>query len=285
MGFARIAAGGSDAEAIIRDHAGSFAFAARFLPEAMRPDVYVLYAFCRTVDDLVDESGPGLTPERVREQLEDWQRWLAATPVPPNGSTVTNALAAVVNKHDIPQRHLIELVEGCKGDLAQPHFEVFAELERYCYRVGSTVGLAMCPILGVTASGGLDCARDLGLAMQLTNVLRDVPEDVALGRQYLPASELRAFGCPPKAPNRAGDLAGLVRLQSARARDLYAAGRSGLHFVAPAARFAIALSAALYEAILDKIAEQRFDVYAARAGTTLREKVWIAARLRLTGAG
>src|SRR5690348_18231880 len=106
MRFGRAAGGRFKAQAIIRDHAGSFAFAARFLPAALRPDVYALYAFCRTVDDLVDEPRPGLTPERVRDQLEAWQRWLAATPVPPNGSAVTNALAAVVNRHNIPQRLL-----------------------------------------------------------------------------------------------------------------------------------------------------------------------------------
>lgn len=249
----------------------------------MRPDVYALYAFCRTVDDLVDEPPNGLSQEQVREQLAEWQRWLADTPVPPNGSAITNALAAVVNRHRIPQRHLIELVEGCKSDLGEPRFERFDELERYCYQVGSTVGLAMCPILGVSEAGGLACARDLGMAMQLTNVLRDVREDVAMGRHYLPANELRAFGCSVEAPNEEGDLPGLIRLQSERARRYYASGRAGIRWVQPAARFAIALSAALYEAILDKIAEQRFDVYARRASTTLREKVWLAVRLRLTG--
>jgi len=249
----------------------------------MRPDVHALYAFCRTVDDLVDEPPSGMTGERVREQLEQWQRWLADTPVPPNGSAMTNALAAVVNRHRIPPRHLIELVEGCKSDLGQPRFEQFGELERYCYQVGATVGLAMCPILGVTEAGGLACARDLGIAMQLTNVIRDVREDVAMGRGYLPASELRAFGCPVDAPNEAGDLPGLIRLQSERARRYYESGRDGLRWVQPAARFAIGLSAALYEAILDKIAQQHFDVYAGRASTTLREKVWLAVRLRRSG--
>jgi 15-cis-phytoene synthase len=268
---------------MIREHARSFAFAARFLPAAMRPDVHALYAFCRTVDDLVDEPLNGMTREQVRHQLDEWQRWLANTPVPPNGSAMTNALAAVVNRRGIPRRHLIELVEGCKSDLQQPRFERFDELERYCYRVGSTVGLAMCPILGVTAPSGLACARDLGIAMQLTNILRDVREDVAMGRHYLPADELQAFGCLVEAPDERGDLPGLIRLQSDRARRYYASGREGIRWVQPAARFAIRLSASLYEAILDKIAQQRFDVYACRASTTLREKVWLAVRLRLAG--
>jgi 15-cis-phytoene synthase len=265
----------------MRVHARSFAFAARFLPAATRPDVYTLYAFCRTVDDLVDEPPPGMRPHHVRRQLEEWQRWLGETPVPANGSDMTTALAQVVNRHRIPQQHLIELVEGCKSDLDQPNFEEFDELRRYCYQVGSTVGLAMCPILRVSEARGLACARDLGIAMQLTNVIRDVREDVHMGRHYLPASELRAYGCRVEAPNRGGDLPTLIRFQSDRARQYYEAGREGIRWVHPTAQFAIGLAATLYEAILDKIAQQRYDVYAGRASTSLREKLWLAVRLRL----
>ena len=243
--------------------------------------MYALYAFCRTVDDLVDEPPPGMAAPEVRAQLESWQRWLGESPMPANGSAMTTALAEVVNRRGIPADHLIELVEGCKSDLDLPSFREFAELERYCYQVGSTVGLAMCPILGVNDRQGLDCARDLGIAMQLTNVIRDVREDVAMGRYYLPASDLRAFGCSVQASGHSGDLAGLIRFESDRARRYYESGRQGIRWVQPAAQFAIRLAAGLYEAILDKIAQQRYDVYAARASTSLREKVWLALRLRL----
>ena len=265
----------------MREHARSFAFAARFLPSAIRPDVSDLYAFCRTVDDLVDEPASGWTSTQVRRQLEDWQRWLNSSPIAPNGSSATAGLARVMAKYAISPIHLIDLVEGCKSDLDQPRFEDFQQLERYCYQVGSTVGLAMSPILGVTDPRGLACARDLGIAMQLTNVIRDVREDVAMGRYYLPAVEVRAFGCPVEAPERGGDLSGLIRLQCERARGYYRSGLAGIKWVQPGARFGIQLAAALYEAILDKIAQEGYDVYTRRASTTLRQKVWLAFCLRL----
>lgn len=266
--------------AVMQERARSFAFATRFLPRTMRPDVQALYQFCRTVDDLVDDRPQWFAAEQVREQLEEWQRWLDHSPVPPNGSSVTNGLAGVINKHRIPPRYLIDLVEGCKSDLSAPQFQEFVELRHYCYQVGSTVGLAMCPILKVADPQGLDCARDLGIAMQLTNVIRDVPEDMAMGRCYLPATELRSFDCPVDALP-AGDLTGLIRFQCERAHVYYRAGIAGVASIHPAAQYAIRLAASLYEAILDKIAQQHYDVYACRASTTLHEKVWLAVRLRL----
>src|SRR5579872_1395239 len=130
-------------QALMSERARSFAFAARFLPAAMRPEVAALYAFCRTVDDLVDEPAPGLTIEQVRRQLAEWRQWLLATPVSANGSAMTNAVAAVINRRGIPQEHLRELLDGCLSDLNRPCFEHFGDLRRYCYQVGSTVGLAM----------------------------------------------------------------------------------------------------------------------------------------------
>jgi|SRR5579883_1099353 len=257
----------------MRAHGRSFAFATRFLPAAARPDVSTLYAFCRVVDDLVDEPSD-VAPEEVRRQLEGWQRWLATSPVPPKGSELTTALAAVVNRHGIPASHLVELVEGCKADLAARAFQTFDELRHYCYQVGATVGLAMCPIVGVHDPRGLGCARDLGIAMQLTNVIRDVPEDVAMDRHYLPAEEVALFG---------DDLPRLIEFQCARARDYYQAGCAGIRWVQPGAQFAIRLAATLYEAILDKVAQQGYDPYAGRASTSLWEKVWLAVKLRLGG--
>ena len=264
-----------------RERARAFSFAARFLPRRVQSDVYTLYAFCRVVDDLVDDPPPSWSREQVRGQLVVWQRWLALSPLPPDGSALTAALADVLRRHEIPSRHLIDLIEGCKGDLDRPRFETFAQLERYCYQVGGTVGLTMCPILGVEHPKGVACARDLGIAMQLTNVIRDVAEDVAMGRHYLPAAELRAYGCRQATPESGGDLPGVIRFQCDRARSYYRGGLEGVRWIEPAARFAIQLAGTLYAAILDKVAQQRYDVYARRASTSLREKLWLAVRVRL----
>ncbi|MHB8618285.1 MAG: phytoene/squalene synthase family protein, partial [Chloroflexota bacterium] len=150
------------------------------MPLSIKRDVEDLYAFCRTLDNLVDSPPPGLDPNGVRGKLAAWHEWLRESPLPPGDCPAADALRSVICKYRVPQRHLVDLIEGCRTDLAQPRFEEFAELERYCYQVGSTVGLAMCPILGVTHPRALECARSLGIAMQLTNVLRDVGEDAAL---------------------------------------------------------------------------------------------------------
>jgi len=267
----------------MRRHGRSFFFASRFLPPPVRTDVFTLYAFCRTADDLVDEHVERHGRSVVLAQLSAWQDWLRARPVAANDSGPTANLAAVINKYGINGGYLAELLEGCKGDLASPSFEEFPQLARYCYQMGSTVGLAMAPVLGVQSKSGLAAARELGMAMQLTNIIRDLRPDVAAGRRYLPAVEVRRFGCQPEAPERSGDLAGLVRFQVGRAREWYQAAQTGFDAIESRSRFAIRLSAALYEAILDRVAAQSYDVYRGRAVTSLAGKLRVAVRLRLQG--
>lgn len=271
--------------AVIRSKARSFSFAARFLDPERQHATEVLYAFFRTVDDLVDERPPGADPGPIRDELERWERWLAGPSRGDSGSLET-ALFQVMDRYGIPSSYLRALVRGQRDDLCQRPIGSFDDLERYAFRVAASVGLAMCHVLGSTGPRALAGATALGVAMQLTNILRDLGDDLARGRVYLPADELRRFGfVGPDLPSSPGDgrCVALLRFQIARARRYYAAGNAGLDELRPEVRFPIALAAALYARILAKIEAQGYDVFTRRAAVGRAEKMALAASLAVRG--
>lgn len=272
---------------VINTKARSFAFAARFLDPERRRATQVLYAFFRTVDDLVDERGPGSDVAEVAAALDAWDGWLAAAGRPGASSCddpdpLRAALAETMAAYAIPPTYLRALLLGLRDDLTGRPIATFADLERYSFRVASTVGLAMCHVLGATTPRALAAAAALGIAMQLTNILRDVADDLDRGRLYLPADELERFGCSERALalGAVDDcLRGLLRFQIERARRYYAAGAIGLGELTPEARYPIALAATLYGRILDKIEIQDYNVFSRRAMVGRREKVTLAGRV------
>lgn len=273
-------------EALLERHARTFAFAARFLqPERRRP-VVVLYAFSRTLDDLVDELDGPAAATPVAAELEAWRAWLragraGAAPREPLGSM----LAEVVDRHCIPVHYLTDLIDGLASDLTHCEFASFGQLHRYCYQVASTVGLAMAHVLDTTGPEALAAAADLGVAMQLTNILRDIGADLNRGRVYLPRDELLAAGSsrehlvrlaasghgPDEALRRA------MRHQIGRARSYYARGLAGVWLLPPDCRLTILIAGRLYRRILDVIERNGYDTLRQRAVTTRREKVREAA--------
>ncbi len=277
--------------------ARTFAFAARFLPAAERRAVTVLYAFCRVMDDLVDEPPLGLEPSAIRAQLAAWRRWLVAdaTGEEPQPAELARALREqVLTPYRMPVPLLTTLLDGVESDLDVVRMPDFPALRRYAVQVAGVVGLAMCHILNARQPEALNAASELGIAMQLTNVLRDVGGDLRGDRIYLPADELRRFGYSEarlralvdsgKPPDE--DFRALLRFQIARARGYYARGLVGVWALPPRARPAILIAGRLYGAILDAIEANGYDVLHRRAATSRLVKAReAAAALLLTRFG
>jgi phytoene synthase len=208
----------------IMQHAGSnFALPIRLLPEAKRRGTTALYAFCRRADDIVDDGGD---PAAARHALSAFEADLAAALTGGNAADpVIRAVVDTVRRFAVPAEYLRDIIDGCRMDLDRSSYETCAELEAYCRRVASAVGLAAIHIWGFRSPReAIPAAHACGLAFQLTNILRDVPEDLARGRIYLPEQDFRECGCSP-GDLRAGRIGpGFARLASlnvARAADCY----------------------------------------------------------------
>jgi phytoene synthase len=265
--------------AVTREKAKSFYFAGRFLPAAKRRGVFALYDFCRHVDDLVDERGDRPAPE-VRQELA-----ALATLLRDGGagrSARWDPLFDTLARRRVPIEPLLELIEGIEGDLDHREIQTEQELLRYCHQVAGVVGLALGPLLGARSTGFETAGAALGIAMQLTNVLRDVGADARLGRIYLPAAELARFGL-----TREDVLAGTVddrwrafmAFQIRRARGYYAEGERVVPlFPADGSRLTVLLMARTYAGILDAIERQGYDVFAGRAHVGPAGKLRILAR-------
>lgn len=268
---------------IIAEKARSFYFASRFLPTRKRREVYALYTFCRTVDDIADMPEEGASIAATRRRLEGWRDWLRAG-APFRDDLVQHALAHVVRTHDLPLAPLLELLDGLYDDVAPGHLPDDVALERYCYRVAGTVGMAMAALLGAHDPCALAHARDLGIAMQLTNILRDIGEDLARGRIYLPAEAMARCGYQ-RSDLEQGVIderfATLLRWHIQQARAYYRTGLAGLHYLPRDSRLPIALAAHSYAGILTRIEHAGFDVFTQRLRTGRRDKLLLAARLGL----
>ncbi|MFO7857370.1 MAG: phytoene/squalene synthase family protein [Ectothiorhodospiraceae bacterium] len=236
----------------LQRHARSFAWAARFLPRSTRHDAAELYAFCRAVDDLAD----GDDPENGEASLEAIREALA---VGDTAHPVAGPFLALVGRSGIDVTPAISLVDGVRSDLKAVEITTTDELIRYAYRVAGTVGLMMNPLLGVTHRDAAPFAVDLGIAMQLTNIARDVVEDGERGRRYLPADRLEGAVAPQRLAHPEPDLrvtafdAILGLLETAD--RYYASAQVGMAFIPRRPRLAILTAARLYRAIGERIRE------------------------------
>jgi 15-cis-phytoene synthase len=267
---------------IITTHARtSFSFAARFLPAAERGDAIDLYAFFRTLDDLVDEHPWAAGTEAVATELDDWQYWLDGSRrnAGPREPLAQN-LARVVDRYQIPVSVFHQTIEGLRSDLVPREIATDADLQLYCYQVASTVGYAMAHVLGATSPHALAAAEKLGAAMQLTNILRDVGEDLDAGRVYLPTSLLARNGlsrtdllvmqeCPSGPDER---FVRMMRGQIEHAQALYAQAIPGIWLLPERCRLPILIAARLYRKLLTIIERHQYDTLRQRVGTTPRDK-------------
>jgi 15-cis-phytoene synthase len=248
---------------LIKANSRTFYVASSLLPRHKRRAVRALYAFCRATDDLIDQIP---APAGAHVQLANWQSRLGATPSAYD--PIPLAWAVTKARYRIPHGYESQLIEGIARDLCQHRYATFAELTEYCYGVASTVGLMVMHIVDFRGEAALPYAVKLGIALQLTNILRDVGADWQAGRLYLPLDELAHFGLSE--PDIAlGNVdtrwRAFMRFQIARTRALYAEAEPGIALLDPDGRFAIAAAASLYRAILDDIEAHDFDVFHRRA--------------------
>jgi squalene synthase HpnC len=282
---------------VAREARSNFVYAFYLLPKAKRDGIAALYAFMRLVDDVADE-GDDLA--RKQRGLAHWRAALdeAATGVgafvdgssawkllaaPRGAAEVLPALVDTMQRFNMPARYLHDLISGAEMDLTVASYPTFERLREYCYRVAGTVGLTCTHVFGFRDRRALDLAEKLGLAFQMTNIIRDVREDAAVGRIYLPEEDQARFGVAPKDFSNSESTLGvreLLRFEADRAFHLYEEGSELLDLVEPDSRAALWLLVHTYHALLARIESLDFAVFGERVRLTKAEKMIFIARAR-----
>lgn len=272
------------AQTITKKYAKTFYFASRFLKRDKRNAAYAVYALCRISDEAVDakeNTQPGQSLKMLKEIIGSAYGSLALE------NTLLEAFRETVNKYGIPKKYFDELIAGMDMDLSVNRYKNFAELYEYCYRVAGVVGLIMLQIFGYEDLRAQNYAVDLGIAMQLTNILRDVKEDFLRGRIYLPEDEMGRFGVT-QADISAGRLNDnfkkLLKFQVARARQYYANSKPGIKMISdPGSRFVTCAMADIYSGILNSIEKNSYDIFSKRARVGLSGKISAVFKIMLKG--
>ncbi|MGQ0525916.1 MAG: presqualene diphosphate synthase HpnD [Betaproteobacteria bacterium] len=254
----------------------SFYYSFLFLPPERRRAITALYAFCREVDDVVDEcTDAGV----ARLKLAWWRGEVAQVYGGRPSHPVAIALAAVKDRFSLPQERLQEIIDGMEMDLDHAGYADFASLRLYCHRVASVVGLLSAEIFGYRDARTLDYARDLGLAFQLTNIIRDVGEDARRGRIYLPREELQRYGVSAAdimAARETANFRSLMEFQIARAVEFYRRALETLPAPDRRSQRPGLVMAAIYRTLLDEIRADGCRVLTRRTALTPIRKLWIA---------
>jgi phytoene synthase len=256
----------------------SFYYSFLFLPPERRRAITALYAFCREVDDVVDECSDA---QLARTKLAWWRIEVASLYEGTPRHPVTNALRPFTEKFRIGAAHLNDIIDGMEMDLTQTRYLDFTGLERYCYHVAGAVGLLAAGIFGYQDPRTLEYAKTLGTAFQLTNIIRDVGEDARKNRIYLPMDELRQFEVPAADILQARYSDGFVELmkfQAARANDFYRKAFDALPAEDRRAQRAGLIMAAIYRATLAEVERDGFKVLTQRTSLTPLRKLWLAWR-------
>ncbi len=261
----------------------SFYYSFLFLPPNRRRAITALYAFCREVDDVVDEcKDPQVAANKLVWWRQELDRLYAGKPQHP----VTQALQAVLPEFNLPQEQLLEIVDGMEMDLQQTRYLDFTALSLYCYRVASVVGLLAADIFGYSDRQTLKYAHDLGTAFQLTNIIRDVGEDARRGRIYLPMDELKRFNVSVTDifdARQSENFQKLMEFQIERAERYYAQALSQLPVIDRKAQRPGLVMAAIYRALLDEIKRDGCQVLRQRTSLTPLRKLWLAWRTWIKG--
>jgi phytoene synthase len=265
----------------------SFYYAFLFLPPPRRAAITAFYAFCREVDDVVDEAtDPGVAATKLQWWRDEVAQAYAGAPSHP----VMRALMPLAADFGIRAAHLEAVIEGCQVDLEQTRFLDYPALQRYCHLVAGIVGEVAAQIFGCTEAATIQYAHQLGLAMQLTNIIRDVGDDARRGRIYLPASELQRFEVKAseilrrEAPwGYSEHFTALMRFQAARAHAAYDAAMQILPEADRATQKPGLMMANIYRTLLREIEAQNFQVLHQRTSLTPLRKLWIAGRTHLRG--
>ncbi len=259
-----------------RKSGSSFYYSFMFLPKEKRRAITALYAFCREVDDVVDEcsdAGVALTT------LNWWRMQVADIYDGKPQHPVAQALVPIVKQFNMAQEHLLEIIDGMEMDLDQPRYPDFKSLQLYCYRVASVVGLLAAEIFGYTDRQTQKYAHDLGIAFQLTNIIRDVGEDARRGRIYLPMDELQQFGVTASDilnVNETENFQKLMKFQIERAQRYYQQALAHLPAVDRKSQRTGLIMAAIYRATLDEVVSSGCHVLKERVSLTPLYKLRLA---------
>ncbi|GAB4452424.1 MAG: phytoene/squalene synthase family protein [Armatimonadaceae bacterium] len=262
----------------VNQHYGkTYYFSTLFFPAEVRPAVHALYAWVRYPDEWVDNPGE----MSLSEQCDKLQQWRDATAdavkTGASDHPVLAAWADSARRYDVPVQYMRDFMDAMEMDLTVSRYTTFDDLQKYTWGSASVVGLMMCRIIGATDPKAVSHAANLGLAMQLTNFLRDVGEDWRERKRiYLPLEDLERFGVSE------GDIAegrltenfcALIRFEAERCREFYADADRGMHYIPEAGRLPVRLARVLYSRILDKIEENHCDVFTRRARVSTAEKL------------
>jgi phytoene synthase len=266
----------------------NFYYSFLFLTRDRRDAMYSVYAFCREVDSVVDDPLPGSNPA---EQLQSWRKELAAAYSGIPTHPVTISLASHARRLEVPQNLFAELIAGVEMDLTRSRYETFEELSLYCYRVASVVGLICLAVFGARSESARQYAINLGMAFQLTNILRDVGSDADRDRVYLPQEDLRKFGYSEKdlfARTYSPAFIELMRYQCSRAREYYATASQLMKAMPASDRRALTVAEIMrgvYKRILGRIERSDYRVFGPRISLAppyrlaVAAGVWLRSRL------
>lgn len=254
----------------------NFYYSFLFLPKPKRDAIFTVYSYCRQTDDIVDSAQ---SPDAARRELDEWRKELDVCYEGHPTHPITQAMSSVIEQFNIPKTYFHELIDGCEMDLTIERYPTFEELRRYCYRVASVVGLICIEIFGYRSPNAKEYATNLGLALQLTNIMRDVGEDARNGRIYLPGEDLERFHYS-EAEIMRGEynpaFIDLMRFHSKRAQDFFDKAnalydRRDFYLLFPAE-----IMKKIYYDLFKKIVNANFNVYQGRIRVPNQKKMAIA---------
>ncbi|MGD0337713.1 MAG: presqualene diphosphate synthase HpnD [Bacteroidota bacterium] len=259
----------------------SFYFSFSLLPKTQREAINTVYAFCRCTDDIVDE---GTDKEQQAAILKRWRLELERSWHGYSQYPILNQLSQMAQKFKIPLEHFFELIKGMEMDLGRNRYETFDELRVYCYRVASTVGLMCTEIFGYKNENSKLYAENLGIALQLTNILRDIKADAKKGRIYIPGEDLRRFGYTEEdlfAHRYTPEFMSLMEFECARARQFYTLADSYLSAEDTPRFFAAKIMETIYLHLLKRIESSRYNVFEKKISISQLRKFAVAIRIWL----
>lgn len=268
-----------DAQAVVKGSKSNFVLSFLALPPEQREGISNFYALSRVVDDAVDEHGPDEAAQLIKFWRQEIDLCYSGQPSHP----VARAMQGTIRRFDIPHRYLELLIEGCEMDLSKKRYENFQELYEYCYRVAGVIGLVCMKIFGLGGKEAETSAVDLGLALQLTNILRDIKVDAEKGRLYLPQEEIKKFGLSEQdllAGTMHSKLLPLLQFQAERAQGYFDRAFAAMKNLPRKPLIAAWIMGKTYHKILQKIRARDYDVFSEPIKLSKWGKSWIALRER-----
>ena len=262
---------------LTKSASSNFYYAFKILPREKRNAIYAGYAFCRLVDDAVDKND-NLPKKNIESQLFNLENKLDDCLENKKHSGLWIALGETLRKHPQNLRHLKDVIDGCRMDLSKKKYKNFNQLTEYCKKVASSTGLAMIEVFGVNDSKAHKYATDLGIALQLTNILRDIKEDYKMGRFYLPEDELRNFNISEDeilSGEKKENVIQFMEFQAKRVRDFFSSGEKLFPLINKKYRFCPEIMKDIYFEILTEIEKNNFDVINKKIKLSKTQKIKI----------